>query len=179
MPAAARRRATYEDLLAIPDNCVGQIIDGELIVMSRPALEHSQVASGLGMDLGGPFDRGRGGPGGWWILFEPELHFGQDILVPDLAGWRKERLPGAGVPQVGGGKIRAATSTALAMQRTYEDLRNWALRGPVGNRALFLRERETCPLAVMGPVRKKKGTPRASQFASDVLVGLSWYSRRR
>jgi Uma2 family endonuclease len=51
------------------------------------------AASVLGSELGGPFHRGRGGPGGWWIVDEPELHFGQDIVVPDLAGWRRERLP--------------------------------------------------------------------------------------
>jgi Uma2 family endonuclease len=45
------------------------------------------------MELGAPFHRGRGGPGGWWILDEPELHLGADILVPDLAGWRRERMP--------------------------------------------------------------------------------------
>jgi Uma2 family endonuclease len=45
------------------------------------------------MDIGGPFHRGRGGPGGWWILDEPELHLGENVLVPDLAGWRRERMP--------------------------------------------------------------------------------------
>ena len=93
MANSAKRRATYEDLFAIPEHCVGQIIDGDLIVQPRPVFEHSTVASVLGMDLGGPFDRGRGGPGGWIIRYEPELHFGGDILVPDLAGWRRERVP--------------------------------------------------------------------------------------
>ena len=45
------------------------------------------------MDLGSPFQRGRGGPGGWWILDEPELHLGEHVLVPDLAGWRRVRMP--------------------------------------------------------------------------------------
>jgi Uma2 family endonuclease len=72
---------------------IGQLVDGELIASPRPAIDHTNVASVLGQDLGGPFHRGRGGPGGWWILDEPELHLGADVLVPDLAGWRRERLP--------------------------------------------------------------------------------------
>ena len=88
-------RATYEDLLKVPDDKVAEIVDGELYVSPRPAMPHAFAASGLGVDLGGPFDRGRGGPGGWWIVDEPELHFGEDVLVPDLAGWRRERMPEA------------------------------------------------------------------------------------
>jgi len=91
-PTLVRRRATYEDLLAVPDHLVAEILDGELHTTPRPAPRHAVASSGLGVDLGGPFDRGRGGPGGWWILVEPELHLGGDILVPDLAGWRRTRL---------------------------------------------------------------------------------------
>ncbi len=72
---------------------VAQVVDGELFTLPRPASPHARAASTLGVDLGGPFDRGRGGPGGWHILDEPELHFADDIVVPDLAGWRRERLP--------------------------------------------------------------------------------------
>ncbi len=89
----ARRQATYEDLFDLPEHVTGQIIDGELYTSPRPAGDHTVVASSLGMDLGNPFMRGRGGPGGWWIVDEPELHLRRDILVPDLAGWRRERLP--------------------------------------------------------------------------------------
>lgn len=89
----ARREATYDDLLQLPDNVVGEIIDGELFVSPRPATRHAMASTVLGSELSGPFQRGRGGPGGWWIVFEPELHFGRQVLVPDLAGWRKERLP--------------------------------------------------------------------------------------
>lgn len=85
--------ATYADLLRLPEHVVGEIIDEELIVSPRPALPHANVASVVGGDLNSPFQKGRGGPGGWWILDEPELHFGRDLLVPDLAGWRRERLP--------------------------------------------------------------------------------------
>ena len=89
----AYKRATYEDLLAVPPHLVAELIHGSLVTSPRPAAAHAFVASGLGMDLGNPFQRGRGGPGGWWILDEPELHLGPDVLVPDLAGWRRERMP--------------------------------------------------------------------------------------
>jgi Uma2 family endonuclease len=91
----ARRMATYEDLLKVPDILIAEILDGELITSPRPASPHARATSAVGQDLS-PFDRnvGRpGGPGGWWILDEPELHLGADILVPDLAGWRRERMP--------------------------------------------------------------------------------------
>jgi len=86
-------RATYEDLLKVPENKVAEIVDGELYVSPRPAAPHTLVASVLGVELGGPFHQGRGGPGGWWIADEPELHFGEDIVVPDLAGWKRQRMP--------------------------------------------------------------------------------------
>ena len=90
------RRATYQDLLAVPDNLVAEILDGELITSPRPASPHARAASLLGSDLIGSFDwplGGSGRPGGWWLLFEPELQLGDDTVVPDLAGWRRERLP--------------------------------------------------------------------------------------
>jgi Uma2 family endonuclease len=87
------QRATYADVLAAPPHMIAEIIDGELRLSPRPAGWHSSVASSLGEELGPPFKRGRGGPGGWLILDEPELHLGEDILVPDLAGWRRERMP--------------------------------------------------------------------------------------
>src|SRR5262245_40508208 len=93
MNARALRPATYRDILALPNNVVGEIVGGELMVSPRPASGHALAALGIGGELWGPFQRGRGGPGGWWILVEPELHFGEDVLVPDLAGWRRERMP--------------------------------------------------------------------------------------
>lgn len=90
-----KRPATYADLFELPDNVVGQIIDGNLIVSPRPAPPHAIATSYLGGELVGPYGRGRGGPGGWLILFEPELHLAEQILVPDLAGWRRERMPQA------------------------------------------------------------------------------------
>lgn len=90
---AIKHRATYEDLVQVAEHLVAEILDGDLFASPRPAVPHARAASALGIEIGGAFDRGRGGPGGWWILDEPELHFGEDILVPDLAGWRRERLP--------------------------------------------------------------------------------------
>src|SRR6188768_4165927 len=93
MASPAPRRATYEDLLALPRSVVGEIIAGELHTQPRPGGPHAAAASILGMVLGNPFHRGSGGPGGWVILDEPELHLDADVLVPDLAGWRRERMP--------------------------------------------------------------------------------------
>lgn len=87
------RAAMYEDLLALPEHVVGEIIAGELVVSPRPAPRHAVATSVLGGELGPPYHGGRGGPGGWWILDEPELHLGDDVVVPDLAGWRRERMP--------------------------------------------------------------------------------------
>ena len=87
------RPATYEDLVKVPDICVAEIVDGELHVSTRPAPRHAVAGSSLGVLVGGPYQHGRGGPGGWWILGEPELHLGRDVLVPDLAGWRRARMP--------------------------------------------------------------------------------------
>lgn len=92
MVASARRRATYQDVLDAPSNVVAEILDGTLHLNPRPATPHAAATSALGEELGPPFKRGRGGPGGWLIVDEPDLHLGDDILVPDLAGWRRARL---------------------------------------------------------------------------------------
>lgn len=91
----ARRGATYDDLRNVPETMIGEIIDGDLYATPRPALPHANAASAIAGALRGPFHGGpgAGGLGGWWILFEPELHLGSDVIVPDLAGWRLERLP--------------------------------------------------------------------------------------
>ena len=86
------KRATYEDVLNAPENKVAEILDGELFLSPRPATRHTVASSRLGRVLG-PFDDDPVGPGGWWILDEPELHFGEHVVVPDLAGWRRERMP--------------------------------------------------------------------------------------
>lgn len=91
-PASKKPRATYQDVLDAPEHMVAEIIGGELRLTSRPAAPGVAVASALADELGPPFKRGRGGPGGWLILHEPEVHLGDEIVVPDLAGWRRERL---------------------------------------------------------------------------------------
>ena len=87
------RPATYEDLCQVPDRFVAQIVHGQLIVQPRPAPKHARASSAVGAKLFPSFDESDNGPGGWWILDEPELHLGYDILVPDLAGWKRERMP--------------------------------------------------------------------------------------
>ena len=89
----ARGRATYQDVLDAPAHRVAEIVDGTLHTHPRPAIPHTIASSALGMRIGPPFQYGSGGPGGWWILDEPELHFAEDVLVPDLAGWRRCRMP--------------------------------------------------------------------------------------
>jgi Uma2 family endonuclease len=77
----------------VPEHLVAEIINGELVTSPRPASRHARAASSIGGELYGPFDRGKNGPGGWVILDEPELHLQEHVLVPDLAGWRRERMP--------------------------------------------------------------------------------------
>jgi Uma2 family endonuclease len=89
----ARREATYDDVLAAPAQLVAELIGGEVHLHPRPAKPHANAATVLGEELGPPFRRGRGGPGGWVLLDEPELHLRRDVIVPDLAGWRRERMP--------------------------------------------------------------------------------------
>ena len=82
----------YKDFMAVPANMIAEILNGKLVTQPRPAPKHSVAASSLGDELVSPFQKGRGGPGGWVILDEPELHLGADILVPDLAGWKRENM---------------------------------------------------------------------------------------
>ena len=88
-----KKGATYDDLREVPEHFVAEMFDGELYASPRPALPHTRAASVLDVLLGAAFDRALNGPGGWVILDEPELHFVNDVLVPDIAGWRRERLP--------------------------------------------------------------------------------------
>jgi Uma2 family endonuclease len=89
-----RRQALYDAYCAVPSHQRAEIIDGTLYVMSRPAPRHANATSVLGGELNGAFQRGRGGPGGWWILDEPELQLVPlEPMAPDLAGWRVARMP--------------------------------------------------------------------------------------
>jgi hypothetical protein len=87
------RPATYDDLVALPDIVVGEIVDDELWASPRPAPRHAKSYGALGAVLVPAFDFGHTGPGGWQIVSEPELHLGRQVLVPDLGGWRRERMP--------------------------------------------------------------------------------------
>ena len=89
----SRSRASYQDVLDAPPNMVAEVLAGTLHTQPRPASRHAWASSIIGGSLVNPFGRGQGGPGGWWIVFEPELHLGDDILVPDLGGWRRETMP--------------------------------------------------------------------------------------
>lgn len=91
MAKTAQRPATYEDLLQVPDNLIAEIVEGELFASPRPAGPHERAMGAIYMRLRLPFDDGDG-PGGWWISIEPELHLDRDILVPDVCGWRRERV---------------------------------------------------------------------------------------
>jgi Uma2 family endonuclease len=93
-PARDRADELYEQYLSLPEHLHGEIVHGTLYVMPRPAPRHANASSVLGAELGSAFQRGRGGPGGWWILFEPEIWLvPKEAVVPDLAGWRVERMP--------------------------------------------------------------------------------------
>lgn len=85
--------ATYEDVIAAPADKIAELLEGDLYLSPRPSPHHANAASALAADLHDAFQRGRSGPGGWWILFEPEVHLQEDVLVPDIAGWRREKLP--------------------------------------------------------------------------------------
>lgn len=95
MAEPAKRKAVYDDLYSVPENMTGEIIDGHLYATPRPSSRHNRTTFALSQELGPPFDRGRGGPGGWIFLTETEIRFDdENLFVPDLAGWRLERFPG-------------------------------------------------------------------------------------
>lgn len=91
----AFKQSLYQQLEALPEGLTGEILNGQLHTQPRPAGPHARAETELSIDIGSAYGRGRGGPGGWWILVEPEIHFVTDreVAVPDLAGWRKERMP--------------------------------------------------------------------------------------
>jgi Uma2 family endonuclease len=85
--------ATYQDILDLPDNLIGEILMNQIITQPRPAPKHIRAASSLGINIGKDYDDKKGKFGGWWIFDEPEIHLGNHVVVPDLAGWRRERMP--------------------------------------------------------------------------------------
>jgi hypothetical protein len=87
------QESIYPKLLALPEHAKGEVIAGCLYVSPKPADPHILAATNLGGELYQPFQRGHGGPGGWWVLDEPQCYLDHDVLVPDLAGWRRTRMP--------------------------------------------------------------------------------------
>ncbi|MBK5969671.1 MULTISPECIES: Uma2 family endonuclease [Thiorhodovibrio] len=95
MPALAYQLTPYDHLEALPEGLTGEILNGQLHTQPRPSGRHGRASVLLDRALGRSYDDGDAGPGGWWILIEPEVHFIRDteVAVPDLAGWRRERMP--------------------------------------------------------------------------------------
>jgi Uma2 family endonuclease len=93
MATPVNKPATYADLEKVPPHLVAEIVHGVLETHPRPSPRHGLAANALGYEITGPFQEGRGGPGGWVFITEPELHLDPHVLVPDLAGWRRERMP--------------------------------------------------------------------------------------
>lgn len=93
MADGARKLAAYQDVVTAPEHWLAELIDGDLYMQPRPSIAHQVVSTVLGAELDSPFRRGRGGPGGWIFADQPELHLAKNVLAPDLAGWRRERMP--------------------------------------------------------------------------------------
>ena len=93
MSLPKEKKAVYDDLYNLPENMTGEIIEGELHAHPRPHPRHANTITILGSELIPPYRFGSGGPGGWIILIEPELMLGKNLLVPDIAGWKQEKLP--------------------------------------------------------------------------------------
>ncbi len=92
MAQSVKQKASYADLEKVPPHLVAEILFGTLVTHPRPASRHAIASNSLGHELTGPFQKGRGGPGGWIFMVEPELHLGPHVVVPDLAAWRRERM---------------------------------------------------------------------------------------
>ena len=119
MAEPAKKIVTYADIEALPEGVRGEIINGALYTHPRPNNRHSMVATALGGELLTPFQKGRGGPGGWVFMFEPEVMFGENLLVPDIVGWRRERLttyPTTNWIQVRPDWVCEATSPSTALR---------------------------------------------------------------
>ncbi len=164
MTARARqretRRATYQDVLDAPPRMVAEMIAGTLHTHPRPAMRHAWASSGLGMKIGSPFNYGDDGPGGWRIVFEPEPHLGEDIVVPDLAGWRRETMP----------EYPDAAYCAIAPDWACEVLSPSTRRLDLGGkRALYARDGAS---AISGSSIPMRGRSRPSRCARG--AGCCW-----
>ncbi|MBA3463729.1 MAG: Uma2 family endonuclease [Deltaproteobacteria bacterium] len=140
-----KRPATYQDVLDAPEHKVAELLDGELFLSPRPGGPHTATASLLGAELIAPFRHGRGGPGGWIILDEPELHLGDQVTVPDLAGWRRTRM--AVVPDdhrftIAPDWICEVASTSTEKLDRYKKLPIYAAAG-IGHAWLIAPRRQT------------------------------------
>jgi len=91
--AIKKTKTVYEQWLEVPETVVGEIIMGDLHMSPRPALKHGNASSSLLHELMGPYHKGKGGPGGWIIMREPEIHLAENIIVPDIGGWKRDRIP--------------------------------------------------------------------------------------
>lgn len=94
MAEPVRRPATWADLERLPEDVRAEILAGEILIKPRPQPSHSHAHGALLGSVMGPFSTDPGGPGGWWILLEPDVRLGpHEIVEPDIAGWRKEKVP--------------------------------------------------------------------------------------
>ncbi|MDX2054083.1 MAG: Uma2 family endonuclease [Polyangiaceae bacterium] len=186
MSEPAKRRAIWDDLLDVAEGYVGEIVDGELNVVPRPAPPHAETASDLGGVLTPPFRFGRGGPGGWVIVDEPRLAVLRDIRVPDLAGWKKERYvrPELGPYTVVPDWICEILSPSTAVSDRTEKLPLYARAGvpfvwlidPVGfSLEVYELERDRYFLALTAQGR---ATLRVPPFAAiEIELELLWGDR--
>jgi len=150
---ALKQDATYADLSSVPENFVAEILGGELYASPRPAFSHATVASALAVLLGGPFRFGINGPGGWLIVSEPELHLDADVLVPDLAGWRIERMsaePYAAYPTLAPDWVCEVLSPSTEVIDRTKKLKIYA-RERVEH--MWLIDPQSKTLEVLGPAR--------------------------
>ncbi|WP_407653849.1 Uma2 family endonuclease [Archangium lipolyticum] len=133
----------------IPFDHVAELVDGELYACPHPGAAHMVTATELFGELGGPFSKGRGGPGGWRLMFEPELHLGEDVLVPDLGGWLRERMP----QPLGGATLRLAPDWLCEVRTATSRALNWEtklrLYARAGVRHVWKADPETRTLEVL------------------------------
>ncbi len=155
--SADNQTVRYEALEDVPDYLVAEMINGEIITHPRPVFSHSKAALQLATTLTMPFDRGIGGPGGWLLLTEPELNFKEQILVPDLAGWRTERAP----------KISGTARSSIAPDWICEVLSPSTIRYDVGAKKDIYAQFGVSYLWFVDPVMKTLQTLELDKGAEE------------